>query len=584
MRGAVERAVEMLRLVGIPKAEERIHDYPHQFSGGMRQRVMIAIALSCNPRLLLADEPTTALDVTIQAQILRLMKRLSAEYDAAIIVITHDLGVVAGMCRRILVMYAGRIVESGPARAAVPPPAPPLHRRPAALGAAARRAAQERRCSRSTACRPTSPTCRPAARSRRAATSPATSAGRRRPSSQTPPPGAARPASTPTSCWRRSRRDGGGAEQRRAGAAFMPGDYVVRIDGLKVHFPITSGIVIQHKIGAVRAVDGVSFDIRKGETLGLVGESGCGKTTTGRAILQLIKPTDGHVLYEGADLARLRGGALRRQRRKMQMIFQDPYASLNRRMTLADIVGEPLLVHKLRARNKRDERVRELLQLVGLNPNTLNRYPHEFSGGQRQRIGIARALAVEPNFIVCDEPISRPRRVHPGADHQPAQGAAGPLRADLPVHRARPLGRAPHLRPRGRDVPRPHRRARRQRHALRRAHAPLHAGAAQRRADPRPGGRGAAPGGRAQPATCRAPPTRRRAATSTPAARRPRRASATCEDPELREVRPGHWAACHLISADDYPHIRAGENGRTSRRRSDRRCRRDVTADGAMSW
>ncbi|HOT24785.1 MAG TPA: ATP-binding cassette domain-containing protein, partial [Thermoleophilia bacterium] len=178
------------------------------------------------------------------------------------------------------------------------------------------------------------------------------------------------------------------------------------VDELAVHFPITSGIVVRRKVGAVRAVDGISFTIRRGETLGLVGESGCGKSTTGRAILQLVRPTAGRVLYEGADLAPLKGGALRRQRRRMQMIFQDPYASLNSRMTVADIVGEPLLVHKLRDRAGRKARVRELLQTVGINPNTLNRYPHEFSGGQRQRIGIARALAVEPNFIVCDEPIS----------------------------------------------------------------------------------------------------------------------------------------------------------------------------------
>jgi oligopeptide transport system ATP-binding protein len=190
------------------------------------------------------------------------------------------------------------------------------------------------------------------------------------------------------------------------GATGGGGATLVSIDGLTVHFPITSGVIVQRKVGAVRAVDGLSFDIMRGETLGLVGESGCGKSTTGRAILQLETLTAGHVLYEGADLARLRGGALRRQRRRMQMIFQDPYASLNSRMSLGHIVGEPLLVHDLRPRNEREGRVKELLNLVGINPNTINRYPHEFSGGQRQRIGIARALAVEPNFIVCDEPIS----------------------------------------------------------------------------------------------------------------------------------------------------------------------------------
>jgi oligopeptide transport system ATP-binding protein len=344
------------------------------------------------------------------------------------------------------------------------------------------------------------------------------------------------------------------------GAAFMAGDYVVRIDGLKVHFPITSGIVIQHRIGAVRAVDGVSFDIRKGETLGLVGESGCGKSTTGRAILQLIKPTEGHVLYEGADLARLRGGALRRQRRQMQMIFQDPYASLNSRMTLADIVGEPLLVHKLRARNKRAERVRELLQLVGLNPNTLNRYPHEFSGGQRQRIGIARALAVEPNFIVCDEPISaldvsiRAQIINLLKELQGRFELTYLFIAhDLSVVRhisdrvaVMYLGRIvelaaneklygepmhPYTQALLSAVPIPDPEAEEQRRAV------VLAGDVPSPADP--------------PSGCHFH-------TRCPVAK-----EGLCDvsDPELREVRASHWAACHLIGADDYPHIRAGESG-----------------------
>ena len=342
------------------------------------------------------------------------------------------------------------------------------------------------------------------------------------------------------------------------GAAFMAGDYVVRIDGLKVHFPITSGIVIQHRIGAVRAVDGVSFDIRKGETLGLVGESGCGKSTTGRAILQLIKPTEGHVLYEGADLARLRGGALRRQRRKMQKIFQDPYASLNSRMTLADIVGEPLLVHKLRARNKRDERVRELLQLVGLNPNTLNRYPHEFSGGQRQRIGIARALAVEPNFIVCDEPISaldvsiRAQIINLLKELQGRFDLTYLFIAhDLSVVRhisdrvaVMYLGRIVELADNDKlygepmhpytqallsAVPIPDPEAEEQRRAV------VLAGDVPSPADP--------------PSGCHFH-------TRCPVAQE---GLCDVQDPELREVRSDHWAACHLISADDYPHIRAGE-------------------------
>ena len=182
---------------------------------------------------------------------------------------------------------------------------------------------------------------------------------------------------------------------------------LVRVENLTKHFPITQGIVVQRQIGAVRAVDNVSFDIREGETLGLVGESGCGKSTTGRTILQLYRPTSGKVYYQDQDLTTLKGEDLRRMRRNMQIIFQDPYASLNPRLTVGDIIGEPLEVHRVeKSKKKRQERVQELLRLVGLNPYFINRYPHEFSGGQRQRIGVARALALQPKFIICDEPIS----------------------------------------------------------------------------------------------------------------------------------------------------------------------------------
>jgi oligopeptide transport system ATP-binding protein len=181
---------------------------------------------------------------------------------------------------------------------------------------------------------------------------------------------------------------------------------LVQVRNLKMHFPITQGIVVQRKVGAIKAVDGLTFDVQRGETLGLVGESGCGKSTTGRAILQLYRPTAGEVYFEDVDLTSVKGEALRRMRRRMQMIFQDPYASLNPRMTVGDIIGEPLLVHNIAKGKERRDRVQELLRVVGLNPYFVNRYPHEFSGGQRQRIGVARALAVQPEFIVCDEPIS----------------------------------------------------------------------------------------------------------------------------------------------------------------------------------
>jgi oligopeptide transport system ATP-binding protein len=183
-------------------------------------------------------------------------------------------------------------------------------------------------------------------------------------------------------------------------------DVLVRVSGLKKHFPITQGIIFQRQVGTVKAVDGLDFDVIRGETLGLVGESGCGKSTTGRTILQLYRPTAGDVYFEDANLAELKGGSLRRMRRRMQMIFQDPYASLNPRMTVGNIIGEPLEVHGIASGKERRERVQELLNLVGLNPYFVNRYPHEFSGGQRQRIGVARALALQPEFIVCDEPIS----------------------------------------------------------------------------------------------------------------------------------------------------------------------------------
>jgi len=183
-------------------------------------------------------------------------------------------------------------------------------------------------------------------------------------------------------------------------------DYILRVEGLKMHFPITQGILFQKQVGAIRAVDGLTFSIKRGETLGLVGESGCGKSTTGRSILQLYRPTAGHVYFEDKDLTTLNGTEMRHQRRQMQMIFQDPYASLNPRMTVGNIVGEPLDVHNVGDKQSRRDRVAELLQIVGLNPYFVNRYPHEFSGGQRQRIGVARSLAINPKFIVCDEPIS----------------------------------------------------------------------------------------------------------------------------------------------------------------------------------
>jgi oligopeptide transport system ATP-binding protein len=336
------------------------------------------------------------------------------------------------------------------------------------------------------------------------------------------------------------------------------GDTLIAVRDLKVHFPITTGIVFQHRIGAVRAVDGLSFDIKRGETLGLVGESGCGKSTTGRAILQLIRPTTGAVFYEGKDLARLSGGALRAHRRQMQMIFQDPYASLNSRMTLADIVGEPLKVHKLRPRRERLDRVRELLGLVGINPNTLNRFPHEFSGGQRQRIGIARALAVEPEFIVCDEPISAldvSIRAQIINLLQELQGRFSLtflfIAHDLSVVRhisdrvaVMYLGRIVELADNATLYEEPF-------HPYTQAllsAVPIPDPTAEDARRPV-----VLQGDVPSPAD---PPSGCHFHTRCPAAR-----PGLCDvnDPVLIEVLPGHWAACHLVTDSDYPHIRADE-------------------------
>jgi len=334
---------------------------------------------------------------------------------------------------------------------------------------------------------------------------------------------------------------------------------LVTIEDLRVHFPITSGIVFQRKVGAVYAVDGIDLEIKKGETLGLVGESGCGKSTTGRAILQLIRPTTGRVLYSGADLAHLSGGALRKQRRRMQMIFQDPYASLNGRMTVGDIVGEPLLVHKMGDRGQRKAKVRELLETVGINPNTLNRYPHEFSGGQRQRIGIARALAVEPNFIVCDEPISaldvsiRAQIINLLQELQRQFGLTYLFIAhDLSVVRhisdrvaVMYLGRIvelavnrelygeplhPYTQALLSAVPIPDPLVEERRRPV------VLAGDVPSPASPPPG--------------CHFH-------TRCPAAK-----DGLCDvdDPVLREIRPGHFAACHLVTTTDYPKIRSAED------------------------
>ncbi|MFF4617792.1 dipeptide ABC transporter ATP-binding protein [Nonomuraea jabiensis] len=395
---ALVKAIELLELVGIPRPAERALAFPHEFSGGMRQRVVIAMAIANDPDVIICDEPTTALDVTIQAQVLEVLKKAQRKTGAAIIMITHDLGVVAGFADRVLVMYAGRPVEIGdvddifygmrmpytvgllgsiprvdrgarqplapiegspPSPEALPPGCPFAPRCPMKIDAcdegepplfdvgAGHRAA----CIRWQEVRPREPVLVPV------------EPGRRERGERT----------------------------------------VLEVHGLVKEYPLLKGAIFKRRVGTVHAVAGVGFDIRQGETLGLVGESGSGKTTTLTQILELAAPQSGRIVVLGRDTARLSGPERKAIRRDMQVVFQDPLASLDPRMTVHDILAEPLRTH---GRRRPGRRVAELLALVGLDASHAARYPQDFSGGQRQRIGIARALALEPRLLVLDEPVS----------------------------------------------------------------------------------------------------------------------------------------------------------------------------------
>jgi peptide/nickel transport system ATP-binding protein len=401
----------MMKLVGIPDAEARLSSYPHEFSGGQRQRVGIAMALITGPSLLIADEPTTALDVTIQAQITELVAELQRQLGMAIIWITHDLGVVAGLVEKVAVMYAGHIVEIAPVRDLYVNTSHPytlglLESIPTIEGAQDRLIPIEGSPPDLIDVRPGcpfAPRCRFAVERCLEENPPL-----RRPLTEA----AAQHASA---CWQweavhaEAQRAGrlGSLQKaaRRSSQGQQQAEALLEVRDLKKHYPIRRG-VFRRQVGAVKAVDGISFAVRKGETLGLVGESGCGKSTTGEAILHLEAPTAGQVLFEGRDVTALNGNQLRELRRHMQIIFQDPYSSLNPRYTVGSIIAEGLHIHNIGTSEEREQRVAELMRLVGLNPYLASRYPHEFSGGQRQRIGIARALATGPSFIVADEPIS----------------------------------------------------------------------------------------------------------------------------------------------------------------------------------
>ena len=320
---------------------------------------------------------------------------------------------------------------------------------------------------------------------------------------------------------------------------------LLHVEHLCKEFPVEGGI-FGHNSGVVHAVDDISFDIYPGETFGLVGESGCGKSTTGRCIMRLTEPTSGTVVFDGQDVSKLKGKELKKMRHDMQYIFQDPYASLNPRMTIGEIVSEPLVIHgEMPDKEQRMDHVRHLLDVVGLNPEHINRYPHEFSGGQRQRVGIARAFALRPKLIICDEPVSA-RRLHSGAGPEPAQGPAAGVWHGLPLHRPRPLRRAAHLRPRGRHVPRQPHGVLRLEDALRRAASPLHAVAALGRAGARPDvqhsrKRIILPGDPPSPIS---PPSGCRFHTRCPIAKE----QCSMRRPELREVAPGHFWPCHCAA------------------------------------
>jgi len=333
----IKRSIELLDAVGIPEPDRRIDEYPHQFSGGMKQRIMIAMALAGEPELLIADEPTTALDVTIQAQVLELLCKLQKDTGMSILFITHDLGVTSQMADHVAVMREGKIVEAKDKKSLF---ANPEHPYTLQLFDA-------------------------------------------------------------IPSWEKRQ-----VEADEVKIVRSDDQCLLKVSDLKVYYPIRKGL-FKKVVGHVRAVDGVSIDVHAGETVAIVGESGSGKTTMGKGILQLLQTTDGEVLYEGNDLSELDAAELRKKRSEIQIVFQDPYSSMNPRMMVRDIIQEGMLAQGIgETKQERDKASAELLEHVGLLPEHQNRYPHEFSGGQRQRICIARALAVKPKLIICDEPTS----------------------------------------------------------------------------------------------------------------------------------------------------------------------------------
>lgn len=363
---AKEKTIALFNEVQLPNPERIFDSYPHQLSGGQKQRVMIAMALSCNPQLLIADEPTTALDVTVQKTILELLLKLKNERGMAMIFITHDLAVISDIADEVAVMYKGKIVEQGPAKAIFDTPQHPYTKG-------------------LLACRPNP----------------------KKLLKKLPVVSdfldADKDATLPHLLEINTYTE---AEIKLRRASLYNEQPLLQIKALCTWYPVKKGFFGKEK-SYVKAVDNISFDVFRGETLGLVGESGCGKTTLGRSIIRLVEPTSGEVLFDGTNITSLNAEALRKMRRDVQIIFQDPYSALNPRLTVGNALMEPLQVHQLFENNEqRKAHVLNLLNRVGLNSEHFNRYPHEFSGGQRQRIVIARALALQPKFIICDESVS----------------------------------------------------------------------------------------------------------------------------------------------------------------------------------
>jgi peptide/nickel transport system ATP-binding protein len=358
---ATQKTIELFERVRLPNPAQIFHRYPHQLSGGQKQRVMIAMAMSCEPDLLICDEPTTALDVTVQKTILQLIKSLQQTEQMGVIFITHDLGVVAEIADRAVVMYKGNIVEQGTITQIFNNP-----KHPYTKGLLA---------------------CRPVLHPK----------GERLPVVSDFLDGKTKPETG-------SLKSGSNAPT----SGFRPqtSDLLLRVENLSVWFP-SKKTFLGKPLEYTKAVDEVSFEVYKGETLGLVGESGCGKTTLGRTVLRLIEPTKGKIIYDGIDLTAKKRDELKALRKDIQIVFQDPYSSLNPRLTVGDAIAEPLRVHHLLpTHQQRKDKVVELLEKVNLKAEHVDRYPHEFSGGQRQRIVIARALALNPSFVVCDESVS----------------------------------------------------------------------------------------------------------------------------------------------------------------------------------